>query len=38
MGANLAMYDGADLANELVEQPDIEVALGAYEKRLFPRS
>jgi 2-polyprenyl-6-methoxyphenol hydroxylase-like FAD-dependent oxidoreductase len=37
-GANLAMYDGADLASELVEQPDIEVALAAYEERLFPRS
>ncbi|MFF4030924.1 FAD-dependent oxidoreductase [Streptomyces sviceus] len=37
-GANLAMYDGADLAGELVEQPDIELALGAYEKRLFRRS
>ncbi|GAA5105396.1 FAD-dependent oxidoreductase [Nocardia iowensis] len=37
-GANLAMYDGADLASELVEQPDIEVALAAYEARLFPRS
>ncbi|MGY1433555.1 FAD-dependent oxidoreductase [Streptomyces reniochalinae] len=37
-GANLAMFDGADLANELVEQPDIEFALAAYEERLFPRS
>ncbi|MFF4801204.1 FAD-dependent oxidoreductase [Streptomyces sp. NPDC001351] len=37
-GANLAMYDGADLASKLVEQPDIEVALTAYEKRLFRRS
>ncbi|MET9358139.1 NAD(P)/FAD-dependent oxidoreductase [Streptomyces sp. NPDC006617] len=37
-GANLAMFDGADLANKLVEQPDIEVALAAYEERLFPRS
>ncbi|NLU74481.1 FAD-dependent monooxygenase [Streptomyces sp. HNM0575] len=36
-GANLAMYDGADLAGELVERPDIEVALSAYEERLFPR-
>lgn len=38
VGANLAMYDGADLAGELVEQPDIDVALGAYEERLFSRS
>ncbi|MFF4275760.1 FAD-dependent oxidoreductase [Streptomyces sp. NPDC001536] len=37
-GANLAMYDGADLASELVGQPDIEVALTAYEDRLFLRS
>ncbi|WP_340383957.1 NAD(P)/FAD-dependent oxidoreductase [Streptomyces sp. SS7] len=37
-GANLAMYDGADLAAGLVEQPDIEVALSAYEERLFLRS
>lgn len=37
-GANLAMYDGADLASKLVEQPDIEVALTAYEERLFLRS
>ena len=37
-GANLAMYDGADLASELVEQLDTEVALAAYEERLFPRS
>lgn len=37
-GANLAMYDGADLASKLVEQPNIEVALAAYEEQLFPRS
>ncbi|MEU2687404.1 NAD(P)/FAD-dependent oxidoreductase [Streptomyces hygroscopicus] len=37
-GANLAMYDGADLASKLVEERDIEVALTAYEERLFPRS
>ncbi|MFH8337884.1 FAD-dependent oxidoreductase [Streptomyces sp. AM6-12] len=37
-GANLAMYDGADLAGKLVEEPDIEIALTAYEDRLFPRS
>ncbi|CAM5615670.1 Flavin-dependent monooxygenase OS=Streptomyces tendae OX=1932 GN=GUR47_35690 PE=3 SV=1 [Streptomyces tendae] len=36
-GANLAMYDGADLAGELVEQRDTESALTAYEERLFPR-
>jgi 2-polyprenyl-6-methoxyphenol hydroxylase-like FAD-dependent oxidoreductase len=37
-GANLAMYDGADLAGKLVEQPDVEAALAAYEERLFLRS
>ncbi|MFF4472294.1 FAD-dependent oxidoreductase [Streptomyces sp. NPDC001599] len=37
-GANLAMFDGADLANKLAEQPDIEGALAAYEEQLFPRS
>jgi 2-polyprenyl-6-methoxyphenol hydroxylase-like FAD-dependent oxidoreductase len=36
-GANLAMYDGADLARELVEHVDVETALAAYEQRLFPR-
>ncbi|ONI81282.1 FAD-dependent oxidoreductase [Actinosynnema sp. ALI-1.44] len=37
-GANLAMFDGADLALELAGHPDVETALAAYEKRLFPRS
>ncbi|MCD7438582.1 FAD-dependent monooxygenase [Streptomyces lincolnensis] len=37
-GANLAMYDAADLAGKLAEQPDIEVALSTYEEQLFPRS
>lgn len=38
-GANLAMYDGAELARALVEHPgDIEAALTAYERDLFPRS
>ena len=37
-GANLAMYDGAALASELIERPDAEAALTAYEERLFPRS
>ncbi|MFD5801514.1 FAD-dependent oxidoreductase [Streptomyces sp. NPDC127020] len=36
-GANLAMYDGADLAGELVGQGDVEAALTAYEERLFRR-
>lgn len=36
-GANLAMYDGADLAGALVEHLDVETALAAYEERLFPR-
>jgi 2-polyprenyl-6-methoxyphenol hydroxylase-like FAD-dependent oxidoreductase len=36
-GANLAMYDGADLAGALVDRSDVESALTAYEERLFPR-
>lgn len=38
-GANLAMYDGAELAKAVVATPgDVEAALKAYEKDLFPRS
>jgi 2-polyprenyl-6-methoxyphenol hydroxylase-like FAD-dependent oxidoreductase len=38
-GANLAMYDGAELAMALAASPsDREAALTAYEKDLFPRS
>ncbi len=38
-GANLAMYDGARLGEEIVaNQNDIEGALLAYETKLFPRS
>ncbi|MGW7406051.1 FAD-dependent oxidoreductase [Streptomyces sp. NPDC054833] len=38
-GANLAMYDGAELGNALAAQPDdVEAALTAYEEALFPRS
>lgn len=37
-GANLAMIDGAELAQALVAHPgDVEAALGAYEAAMFPR-
>jgi len=38
-GANLAMYDGAELGKAIAAHPgDIEAAFTAYEKDLFPRS
>ena len=38
-GANLAMYDGAELGKAIAAHPDgIETALTAYEEALFPRS
>ncbi|MGW7260188.1 FAD-dependent oxidoreductase [Streptomyces sp. NPDC054834] len=38
-GANLAMYDGAELGKALAKQPDdVEAALTEYEQALFPRS
>ncbi len=38
-GANLAMFDGAELAKFIVANPhNIEAALTAYEQGLFPRS
>jgi uncharacterized membrane protein len=38
-GANLAMFDGAELARQLIAHPvNVETALGAYEHELFTRS
>lgn len=38
-GANLAMFDGAELGKALAAHPgDVEAALAAYEQDLFPRS
>ncbi len=38
-GANLAIYDGAELGHALRDHPgDIEAALATYERALFPRS
>lgn len=38
-GANLAMYDGADLGKAIAANPDdVEAALLAYERDLLPRS
>ncbi|MDH6136822.1 2-polyprenyl-6-methoxyphenol hydroxylase-like FAD-dependent oxidoreductase [Kitasatospora sp. MAA4] len=38
-GANLAMYDGAELGRAIAAHPgDVQAALGEYEQALFPRA
>jgi 2-polyprenyl-6-methoxyphenol hydroxylase-like FAD-dependent oxidoreductase len=36
-GANLAMIDGADLASAIITNPDLDAAVTAYEKKMYPR-
>lgn len=38
LGANTAMLDGADLADAIIESPDLHTAIATYEATMLPRA
>jgi len=38
LGANTAMLDGTDLANAIIDSPDLHTAVATYEARMLPRA